>query len=318
MQITSIGEFELIKRLTSTNKNNTSKSKKILVGIGDDCAVIKFGNKNLCITTDSLVEDVHFSKKWFTPEQIGMKAIEVNVSDVAAIGGIPKYAMISLVLKESEQIEFLDGIYKGIYKTAEKYKVEIIGGNTSHGSQNVIDVTMFGNVQNPVTRKGAKIGDLIFVTGELGRAAAGLRLFQKRISGFDSLKKSFLEPMAQLDKSILFSGYANSMIDISDGLGSDLWHICEQSNVGAGIHKEKIPLTIETKKASQIIGKNPFDLALYGGEDYHLLFTVSRKNASKIKGAYYLGEITREKTIFLKSNGKRELIKRKGYNHFIE
>ncbi len=317
MQITSIGEFELIRRITNLNKNN-NKNKNILVGIGDDCAVVKFGRKNLCITTDSLVDNVHFSKKWFTPEQIGMKAIEVNVSDVAAIGGIPKYALISLVLKESESVEFLDVVYSGIYKTAEKYRIEIIGGNTSHGSQNVIDVTMLGEVKNPVTRAGANVGDLIFVTGELGRAAVGLRLFQKSISGFDSLKKSFLEPMAQLDKSRLFSEYASSMIDISDGLSSDLGHICEQSKVGAVIHKPQIPISMETKQAASVLGIDVFELALSGGDDYQLLFTVPRKFSPRIKGAYHIGEIVNGKDIILESKDRKEKIKKRGYNHFAK
>lgn len=315
MKIKDIGgEFALIKRITKK-----SKDKNVLVGIGDDAAVIKVGNKYLVITTDTLVEDDHFSLKWFSPMQIGMKAIEVNVSDIAAKGGMPKYALISLVLRKDTSVEFVDELYVGLYKSADKYKLDIVGGNTTHGSQIVVDVCMIGEVskKNLCLRSSAKPNDLIFVTGGLGSSIAGLNLFRNNISGFEKIKKAHLEPEAQLEKSKSIARYANAMIDISDGLAGDLGHICEQSKCGAVVYKEKIPITQETKNAAKAVGKNALDYALYGGEDFQLLFTVPKANIKKIKGCYFIGKITKQKGVSLVSNSKKEAIKRKGYDHFL-
>lgn len=315
MKISEIGgEFALIKRIAKK-----AKDKNVLVGIGDDAAVIRVGKKYLVITTDTLVEDDHFSLKWFSPMQIGMKAIEVNVSDISAMGGIPRYALISLVLKKDTSVEFVDELYRGIYKTAEKYNLDIIGGNTTHGSEMVVDVCMIGEVikKNLCLRSDAKHGDLIFVTGELGKSKAGLNLFKNKIAGFENIKKAHLEPKAQLDKSSTIAKYANAMIDVSDGLAGEIWHICEQSKCGAIIYKEKIPINVETKNAAKAVGSDALDYALYGGEDFQLMFTVPQTNIKKIKGCYFIGKITRQKGFFLVSNSKKEAIKRKGYDHFL-
>ena len=314
MKIQSIGgEFELIKRITKK-----SRVKNVVVGIGDDCAIIQVNGKYLAITTDSVIEDVHFSLKWFSPIQIGKKAIEINVSDIASKGGVPRYALISLILKKDTDVEFVDKLYEGIYETTKKYSIDVIGGNTAHGNQIVIDVCMIGEVRknNLCLRSSAKPNDAVFVTDELGKSTIGLKLLEKNILHYETLKKAYLEPKSQLEKSGLLSRYANAMIDISDGLASETLHIAEKSKCGVILYKEKIPITNETKSACKLVGKSAYDSALYGGEDYELLFTVPRENLKKIKGAYYIGNVTKQNGVYLVSNGKKKEIKRKGYDHF--
>ena len=315
MQIKDIGgEFALIKRITREAIN-----KNVIVGIGDDCAIINVNNKYLAITTDSVIEDVHFSLKWFSPLQIGKKAIEINVSDISAMGGIPKYALLSLVLRRNIPLRFVDELYKGIYQSSGKYNINIIGGNTSHGSQTVIDVCMIGEVtkKNLCLRSYAMPGDYIFVTGEIGRASAGLCLLLNKVQGYEGLKKSFLEPKAQLEKSQVVARYSNAMIDLSDGFASEIWHICEQSKCGAILYKEKLPVSIETKNAVNSLGKDVYELALYGGEDFQLIFTVPPENIKKIRGAYLIGRITRKREVLLVSEGKKKKLKKNGYDHFV-
>ncbi|MEM5871385.1 MAG: thiamine-phosphate kinase [Candidatus Aenigmatarchaeota archaeon] len=318
MKIKDIGgEFALIKRVS-----RTIKDRNVLTQIGDDTAVIKIGNKIILATTDTLVEDDHFKIEWFSPYQIGKKAMEINVSDIAAMGGIPKYALISLCLKKDSEVEFVDELYKGIYDVAKKYRFSIIGGNMTHGRQIVIDVAMLGETKKPILRSGAKIGDVICVTGDLGKSKAGLELFRKYGEEAKKCKevKPYLEPKARLDESKIISKFANSMIDVSDGLASEVRHICELSRVGAVIFANKIPIATSTKKIADLLGMNPLDFALYGGEDFELVFTVSEKKL-KILERYLnnfsiIGKILPKKYgIFLVNNGKR-INFGSGYDHF--
>ena len=179
MKVKDIGEFGLIDRISKRPID-----KKILVGIGDDAAVFKTDEGLQILTTDCLVEGDHFRKEWFTAMQIGMKAIEINISDIAAMGAIPKYALVSLVLPKDLDVNIIDKIYKGMRQSGEKHKVEIIGGNITHGKQLVIDIDMLGELkqQNLCLRSHAKPGDFILVTGDLGSSAAGLNLFLNKIS----------------------------------------------------------------------------------------------------------------------------------------
>lgn len=313
MKIKDIGgEFALIKRITKK-----AKDKNVLVGIGDDASVIKVKDKYLVITTDTLVEDDHFSLKWFTPKQVGMKAIEINVSDVAAMGALPKYALVSLVLRRDIDVRFVDGLYKGIWASGKKYGVDVVGGNITHGKQIMIDVDMIGVVkkENLCLRSSAKPKDFILVSGDLGKSAAGLNLFLNKIKGHDIIKKAHLEPKAKFHKVKKFLKHINAMIDVSDGLASEVERICEQSNVGAIIFKDNIPIADETIKAASAAGKDPYDYALYGGEDFELVYTVSEKNLSKVKG-FLVGEITKKKGIRIYSKGKERLLKKHGYDHF--
>ncbi|MBW2983917.1 thiamine-phosphate kinase [Candidatus Woesearchaeota archaeon] len=313
------GEFALIKRIAAKPKD-----KSIIKGIGDDAAVLKLGGKLFVITTDTLVENDHFSLKWFSPKQVGMKAIEINASDVGAMGGKPRYALVSLVLKPDTPVEFVDGLYKGMREAGEKHGIEIIGGNVTHGKELVIDIDMIGEVekQNLCLRSNAKPGDFILVSGDAGKSTAALHLFRKsklnkkNKNNFKKIIEAHTEPKARFDKVKKFIKYINAMIDVSDGIASDITRLCEQSNVGAVIYADNIPIADETKKAAKLLGENALDYALYGGEDFELVFTVSEKNLRNVKG-FLIGEITKKKGVRLYQHGKEKLITKHGYDHFI-
>jgi len=312
MKINKIGEFGLIKRI-----QQKPKDKNVLVGIGDDTAVVKIGNKLALITTDTLIEGDHFNLDYFTPEQVGMKSIEINVSDIVSMGGKPKYALISLALRKDMDVKFVDGLYKGMRKAASKYNVEIIGGNLTHAKQVMIDIDLIGFVkkENLCLRSNAKPGDFILVSGDLGSSTAGLNLFLKKIKGHDYVKKKHLKPKAHPEKVKKFLNCINAMEDVSDGLASEIKHICEQSNVGAIIYANNIPIRAETIRAAKAVNKNALDYALFGGEDFELVFTVSAKNLNKVRG-YLVGEITKKKGIKIYQKGKESLLKKHGYDHF--
>lgn len=312
MKLNKLGEFGIIKRIY-----RKPKDKDIMVGIGDDAAVLNIGGKLAVLTTDTLVEGDHFNLSYFTPEQVGMKAIEINVSDVVSMGAKPKYALVSLALQKNMTVKFMDELYKGMRKTASKYGVEIIGGNLTHAKQIVINIDLIGFVtkQNLCLRSQAKPGDFILVSGDLGASTAGLNLFLKKIKGHDYVKQKHLEPKANPDKVKPFLQYINAMQDISDGLASEVQHICEQSDVGAVIYADNVPIKDETIKAARAVNKNALDYALYGGEDFELVFTVREKNLSNVRG-YLVGEITKGKEVKIYQKGKEKLLKKGGYDHF--
>lgn len=313
MKISDIGgEFELIKRLTKKTKN-----KNIIKGIGDDAAIIKINNKYISLTTDSLVDGSHFSLNYFTPEQVGKKAVEINVSDIFAVGAKPEYALVSLVLPRDTDVELIEGIYRGMRQAGEKYNLEIIGGNIAHGKQLVIDVSIIGEAKKEdiKLRSDAKPDDLIFVSGDLGSSTAGLNLFLNNINGFEKLKRKHLEPEAKFYKVKPFLKYINSMIDVSDGLASEVQRICEQSRTGAVIYADKVPIKEETRQAARVCNKNALDYALYGGEDFELVYTVSKENLNKVKG-YLVGRITKERDIKIYEKGIEKIITMHGYDHF--
>lgn len=307
------GEFALIERLAKE-----PASRKIIKGIGDDAAVIKVGNRYLVFTTDTLVEGDHFSLKYFTPEQIGKKSVEINVSDIGAMGAEPKFFLVALVLPRHIDVKIIENIYKGMRQKSAKYKIEIIGGNITHGKQLIIDIFMIGEVKkkNLKLRSDARPGDLIFVSGDLGSSTAGLKLFLKNKKGFNRIKKRHLEPKAKFSKVRPFLKYINAMIDVSDGLASEVTRICEQSNTGAVIYPDLVPIDPETIKAAWSCKENPLDYALYGGEDFELVYTVSRKNANKVKG-FMVGEITAGKGVRLLKDGREEPLSKHGYDHFL-
>jgi len=281
LKISNLGEIELIKRISKSIK---LFSKDVVKGIGDDTAVLKFDKKHfLLLTTDTLVEDDHFSLKWFKPEQIGSKAIESNVSDIASMGGFPKYALISLVLPKNTHINFIDKLYDGINIAAKKYKINIIGGNLTHGKEISITISLIGLVEgkNLCLRGNAKINDLILVTGNLGASRAGLELFRNKKSGKSI--NHYLNPRCKLNIGRKLSNYVNTMEDISDGLASEVLNICNESNVGAVIYKEKIPINKDTIKDAKKINKNPYDYALYGGEDFELVYTIPKNKLKLLK-----------------------------------
>ena len=312
MKVNEIGEFGLIERITKEPIDND-----ILVGIGDDAAVYKTSKGLQVLTTDCLVEGDHFSREWFSPAQIGMKAIEINVSDIAAMGAIPKYVLISIALPRNLGVEFVDRLYEGMCNSCLKYKIEIIGGNMTHCDRIVISITLTGEVdkKNLCLRSGAKPGDLLFVSGHLGNGRAGLRLFQEKIVGFEKVKKCYLEPKSKLKTSLDISPFVNSMIDVSDGLAPEIKHICNNSKCGAIIYKDKIPISEEVRDVAKRLGEDEYDYALFGGEDFELIYSVSKDNLEKVNG-FLVGEITKNREIVLVYDGKKKTIEDKGYDHF--
>ncbi len=311
-KIKDIGEFGLIDKITKK-----SKDKDVVVGIGDDAAVVKTIKGLQVITTDCLVEGDHFRQGWFTPKRIGMKAIEINVSDIAAMGAVPKFVLISLGLPKNLEINFVEQMYSGMWKTCEKYSIEVIGGNMTHSKQIFVSVTITGDIdkKNLCLRSNAKHGDYIFVSGPLGNGRAGLRLFQENVEGFNKVRKTYLEPKARLKNALKLAPHINSMIDISDGLASDIKHICEQSKCGAIIYKDKIPIKDEVRQIAKTLGEDEYNYALFGGEDFQLVYTVSKDNIDKING-FLVGEIIEGDNVKVLSEAGKIIINKKGYDHF--
>jgi len=314
MRIEKIGEFGLIERIAKK-----AGKGRALVGIGDDTAVLKYGGKLLLWTVDTLVEGDHFSLEWFSPRQVGMKAIEINASDIYAMGGIPKQALVALVLPHGTRVELVDGTYEGMLSAAKKHGIEIVGGNITHGRQLAIDVTMLGTAEKKKLslRSGAKPNDLICVSGPLGDSRAGLIVFLRGKRGFKKLRKKYLEPKAKPEKAKKLAGKVNAMIDVSDGLASEVRNICTQSKCGAVLHHEKIPVSREAKKLAARIGTDAARFALFGGEDFELVFSVPEKKFRKEMGVP-VGKITKGRKIFLEKKGVRLPLEKFGYDHFKE
>lgn len=312
MSLKELGEFNLIRFF---KQEISVKNPSVVVGIGDDAAVIRWdANKFILFTTDSLIEGIHFSLELLSPYQIGEKAMVVNLSDIAAMGGIPKYALASVALTPETSVTFVNELYRGIVETAAKFAVSIVGGDTVRSPKNaVISISLLGEVTEEflVCRSGAKAGDRIFVTGHLGAITAA------RLSG------KYISPPFLINegREIIKKFKPTSMIDISDGLSSDLLRICEASGVGAKIYEEAIPISEEAAVAAKKIGKTPLKLALEGGEDYQLLFTAAaRKNESLFLpgvSVSEIGKISKKKELLLidAKGNCRQLLPR-GYNHF--
>jgi thiamine-monophosphate kinase len=318
MKISEIGgEFALIKRITKKIKDSN-----VIKGIGDDCAVLKYNKKYLLITTDMIIENDHFNLKWQTPFQIGMKLMETNVSDIVSMGGTPKYAFVSLCIKKNTSVEFMDKLYKGIYASAKKHKVLVLGGDTTHGTEYAFNLTLIGEVKKKLLRlrSSAKINDLICVTGKLGGSTAGLKLLLNNKKGF---LRNHNEPKSRTAKEgKTIAKYCNALIDVSDGLASEVQHICEESNTGAEIYLEKIPISKTTFSSAKKLSMNAFDFALYGGEDFELVFTIPEKNLSRLRKEFsdftLVGKILpKEQGIHLLKKGKKLPLK-KGFDHFEE
>jgi len=316
MKLYELGEIELIKNIVKKTK---LFSKDIVKGIGDDTAVLKFDkNHYLLLTTDTLVEDYPFNLKWFNPEQIGNKAIESNVSDIASMGGFPKYALISIILPKKININFINKLYNGINNSSKKYKISIIGGNLTHGKSISITINIIGFVEkkNLCLRSNAKVNDLILVTGNLGSSRAGLELFRNNKKGRSI--SYYLNPKSKLDIGRKLSNFVNAMEDVSDGLASEVLNICYESKTGAVIYKEKIPLSKTTITDAKKVKKDPYDYALYGGEDFELVLTISKNKLNKIKNVKYtiVGKILPKKQgIYLLDKGKKKKLSY-GYDQF--
>lgn len=347
-----IGEFGLIERIAKRSKK---KDASVLVGIGDDAAVITppsplakegmGGRTHLLITTDTLVEDVHFLR-YYPPEALGWKALSVNISDIAAMGGIPRYYLLSLSVPIDISSEYLDRLCAGMSDAAKVYDLTLIGGDTTSSPDKIyISITVLGETSNnALLRRGARPGDAIFVTGTLGDSALGRKILEETVKvrrgETEKMKKvkihrftdspihrflidRHLRPTPRVKEGISLakSGMATSMIDISDGLLADLGHICEESKVGARVRMDKIPLSSGFKAVSA--GYGGIELALSGGEDYELLFTVSGDDVDiflkGVKGikCTRIGEIVKGRGVAVdRGDGLMYLPKGRGYEHF--
>lgn len=303
-------EFSFIKWIRSNQK----KDKNIIIGIGDDCASIRINGDNVfLVTTDMLVEGTHFDLKKSTPGEIGGKSIACSISDIAAMGCSAKYAVVSICFPRETKTKFARELYRGINKMADDFNIKIIGGDiVSSRKTVVINVTMYGRNEGlkTISRSGARVDDAIMITGALGGSILG-----KHITFKPRLKEGLL-----LNKKFNI----NSMIDISDGLVADLGHILEESGVGAVLYEDEVPVSADAKRLSRKTGLSALHHALYDGEDYELLFTLSDKESKKLLASRSfparlskIGCINKSKGIKMQgADGKLKRIKSIGYNHF--
>lgn len=297
--ISDLGEFGLIDRLTNKIKIRNASTLK---GIGDDAAVIESKNKKIVVTTDLLTEGIHFNLMYVPLKHLGYKAVVVNLSDVAAMNAVPTQITVSIAVSSKFSVEALEQIYEGMNLACEKYGVDLVGGDTTSSMTGlVISVTAIGmaNDDELTYRNGAQQNDLICVTGDLGGAYMGLNLLERenriykdnpdvqpQLEGYNYILERQLKPEARTDMKKIFEGLKvkpTAMMDISDGLSSEVMHICKDSGVGAKIYEEKIPMDNETKNLAEEMHINPIVAALNGGEDYELLFTVPISDHDKIR-----------------------------------
>ncbi|MFT3979148.1 MAG: thiamine-phosphate kinase [Ferruginibacter sp.] len=334
-EVNSLGEFGLIDHLL---KNNDTKNSSTLLSAGDDGAVIDHFGRQTVISTDLLLEGIHFDLSYTPLKHLGYKSVVVNLSDIYAMNATPTQITMSIGFSNRFSVEALDEFYAGVYAACNQYNVDLIGGDTTSSQRGfVISVTAIGEVapDNYVTRSGAKSGDLICVSGELGGAFLGLTLLEREKKIFEETGSQpdlenqayivgrLLKPEARKDIIEYFAEAEikpTSMMDISDGLSSDIMHICKQSNVGCVLYEDKFPLNDEAKEFAYKLQLDPTACALSGGEDYELLFTVSQADYEKIKtnpGISIIGYITdasEGKHLITRGGNKHELVAQ-GWNH---
>ncbi len=335
-EIATLGEFGLIDHLT---KNIELQNASSLVGVGDDAAVIDHFGKQTVITTDLLIEGVHFDLMYTPLKHLGYKSVVVNLSDIYAMNAIPTQVTLSIGISNRFSVEALDEFYEGVYAACSTYGVDLIGGDTSSSQKGfIISVTAIGEVapDKLVKRSTAKKGDLLCVSGDLGAAYVGL-LFMERekkiyvespgvqpdLEGESYVIGKLLKPEARKDIVEFFSDAditPTSMMDVSDGLSSDILHICKQSNLGCVLYEEKIPIAEEMKAAAYKFQIDPTACALSGGEDYELLFTLSQDDYDKIvlnEQISVIGYMTEpeQKATILTKGGSRHAITAQGWTH---
>ncbi|HSB08027.1 MAG TPA: thiamine-phosphate kinase [Blastocatellia bacterium] len=329
-------ESEIISRI----KQRARSSDQVLVGIGDDAAVIKVSaGRDVLACCDLMVEGVHFQLDRTPPRLLGRKALAINLSDIAAMGGVPRFAMVSIALTHQCSSQFIDEVFEGILGIADEQGVSLIGGDTSSSRDSLfIDVSVIGECAagKAVTRSGAKPGDIIYVSGSLGASALGLRLLQDGVriesTAADDLRRQALmkhlspEPQSRLGRAIGEATLATAMIDISDGLSTDSSHILEESRCGAIIHAGAVPIAESVRDLTS--GSNEFgalNLALNSGEEYELLFTATPEWAAQIEelsrdlsvAISAIGEIVEGEGLRLERAGALEKIAPSGYEHLI-
>jgi thiamine-monophosphate kinase len=336
-EIESLGEFGLIQHLT---QNNETRQASTMLSVGDDAAVIDHFGKQTVITTDMLIEGIHFDLMYTPLKHLGYKAVAVNVSDLCAMMATPSHITMSVAFSNRFSVEALDEFYEGVYAACDKYNVDLVGGDTCTSPKGfIISVTAVGEVVNSsyVTRDKAQVNDLICATGDLGAAYIGLQLLEREKRIFlenpkiqpDLQQKEhvigkILKPEARVDVVEWLQEnkiVPTSMMDISDGLSSDILHICRQSNVGCVIYDEKLPIHNQTKEMAMEFGLSGTSCALNGGEDYELLFTIPQADYEKIvlsEKISVIGYITKpeEGTNLITQQGNKHKLVAQGWQAF--
>ena len=334
--IAEIGEFGLIELLT---KEFISKNDSTQLSVGDDAAVIDFNKKDTLISTDMLVEGVHFDLSYFPLKHLGYKAITSSISDICAMNGICSQVTVSVAISNRFKIESLKDLYSGIKVACENYNVDLVGGDTTSSNKGlIISVTALGvpSESGFVKRSGAKNNDLIVVSGTLGGAYLGLQVLEREkqvflvnpsnkpdLTAYKNIIQKQLRPEARNDIIEFFQESKikpTSMIDISDGLSSEIIHLCKSSNKGCKIYDDKIPISDDSLQACKEFNLEPTTIALSGGEDYQLLFTVAQENLDQIQNNLNLsviGHITSSKEmILLEKSGRNIMIESLGWKSF--
>lgn len=336
-EISTLGEFGLIKHLTKDIKHGQPSTQK---GIGDDAAVLNFKDKRTLVTTDLLLEGIHFNLEYVPLKHLGYKAAVVNFSDIYAMNATPTQITVSLGISKRFGVEELEELYSGIRLACERYNVDLVGGDTCASMTGLtISITCLGEAYDSdiVYRNGAKVNDLICVTGNLGTAYMGLQLLERErivmqanenatpaFEGREYLLERQLKPEARHDiiKKLHEAGIKpTAMMDISDGLSSELMHICTQSNVGCAVYEDKLPIDYQAAALAEEMNLNIVTCALNGGEDYELLFTCSLDDYEKLiplEDVYLIGHITKPEhgINLIGRNGEEISLKAQGWNAF--
>lgn len=297
--ISELGEFGLIDRLTKSIK---LKNASTIKGVGDDAAILNYEGNQVVVSTDLLTEGIHFNLMYVPLKHLGYKAVVVNLSDIFAMNAVPKQITVSIAISGKFSVEAVDEIYSGIHLACETYDVDLVGGDTTSSLTGLtICITAIGEAkkEDVVLRSGAKPNDLLCVSGDLGGAYMGLQLLERenevfkvnqniqpQLDGYNYILERQLKPEARGDIISAFKRLGikpTSMIDISDGLSSEVMHLCNNSGTGCSVFEEKIPMDMQTKKMAEELSINPLVAALNGGEDYELLFTIPLADHEKIK-----------------------------------
>jgi thiamine-monophosphate kinase len=334
-EISTLGEFGLINHLT---QNNETKNASTILSIGDDGAVIDHFGRQTVISTDMLVEGIHFDLGYTPLKHLGYKSVVVNISDIYAMNATPTQIVLSIAVSNKFSVEALEDFYEGVFAACEKYEVDLVGGDTTTSKLGfVISITAIGEVapDTYVKRDGAKVHDLICVSGDLGGAFLGLTILEREKKIFaetgaqpDLENQAYivgrlLKPEARKDVIDFFAEHKimpTSMMDISDGLSSELLHICKQSNVGCVLYEDKLPLNEDSKAFAYKLELDPTACALSGGEDYELLFTIPQTDYEKVNANNglsiigYITEASEGKNLITRGGNKHELIAQ-GWNH---
>lgn len=315
-------ERSLLKQLLSRSERATTLAPtgirpSVIVPNGYDSAVLQI-NGQLAVSIDSIIEHEDFSLAYFEPWQVGAKAVESAFSDVVAVGSFPRYALVALALPRAITEAVVLELNSGIERACTRLNAALIGGDISAtGDALCVTVTALGIFDKgcaPCLRSGAKAGDLVFVTGELGGSGAGLLALQRGYDGYQTIKRAHREPRCRSDIVHEVAPLASAMIDISDGLASEIRLLCEASSCGAVLFEDAIPLNEETKKLAELEGLNPYSFAYSGGEDYELLYTTAPANQSRAPGTC-IGHLTSDNLVRVQKYGKVFELEELGFEH---